>query len=317
MASLMQSVDDRTQLAGANRFEVLLFSLGKDEITDREEVFGINVFKVREVMHAPTITRAPDMPNAVEGMVSLRGETIPVINLPRFCGIDHTENPEVLIVTEYNRHIQGFLVHSVDSIKRLAWSEVRVAPPMMADQHGGLITAVIEIEDQGLVMIMDVEKILAGTEGFDDEDVLYQGLVAQEETVTVLFADDSIIARKQIQRTLETMGYSFIVATNGKEAWERLTQMADEAEKSGEQVSSKVQLILTDVEMPEMDGYVLTQKIKEDTRFNGIPIVMHSSLTTESNTALGERVGADAYVGKFVPQELSATLLKVMAKSKK
>lgn len=317
MANLMQSVDERTQLAGANRFEVLLFSLGKDEDSDREEIFGINVFKVREVMHAPTITRAPDMPNAVEGMVSLRGETIPVINLPKFCGINNTENPVVLIVTEYNRHIQGFLVHSVDSIKRLAWSEVRVPPAMLADRHGGLITAVTEIEDQGLVMIMDVEKILADTEGIDDEDVLYQGVESQEETVTVLFADDSIIARKQIQRTLDKMGFDFITTTNGKDAWEHLNQMADEAEKSGDQVSSKVQLILTDIEMPEMDGYVLTQKIKADARFNNIPIVMHSSLTTASNTALGERVGADAYIGKFIPQELSETLLKVIAKKKK
>lgn len=317
MANIMQSVDERTQLAGANRFEVLLFSLGKDDNSDREEVFGINVFKVREVMHAPTITRAPDMPSSVEGMVSLRGETIPVINLPKFCGVDNTENPTVLIVTEYNRHIQGFLVHSVDSIKRLAWSEVRVPPAMMADRHGGLITAVTEIEDQGLVMVMDVEKILAGTEGFGDEEILYQGIESQEENITVLFADDSSVARKQIQRTLETMGINFIATVNGKDAWTQLTQLAEEAEKAGEKVAGKVQLILTDVEMPEMDGYVLTQKIKADARFNGIPVVMHSSLTTESNTALGERVGADAYVGKFAPQELSSTLLKVINKTEK
>ncbi len=317
MANLMQSIDERTQLAGANRFEVLLFSLGKDNNSDREEVFGINVFKVREVMHAPTITRAPDMPTAVEGMVSLRGETIPVINLPKFCGIDHAGNPSVLIVTEYNRHIQGFLVHSVDSIKRLAWSEVRVPPAMMADRHGGLITAVTEIEDRGLVMVMDVEKILADTEGFGDEEILYQGVEPQQENITILFADDSIVARKQIQRTLETMGINFIASINGKDAWEQLTQIADEVEKTNEKVSGKVQLILTDVEMPEMDGYVLTQRIKADARFNDIPVVMHSSLTTESNTALGERVGADAYVGKFVPQELSATLLKVLANTEK
>ncbi|HEB56550.1 MAG TPA: chemotaxis signal transduction protein CheV [Gammaproteobacteria bacterium] len=317
MANIMQSVDERTRLAGANRFEVLLFSLGKDDNSDREEVFGINVFKVREVMHAPTITRAPDMPSSVEGMVSLRGETIPVINLPKFCGVDNTENPTVLIVTEYNRHIQGFLVHSVDSIKRLAWSEVRVPPAMMADRHGGLITAVTEIEDQGLVMVMDVEKILAGTEGFGDEEILYQGIESQEENITVLFADDSSVARKQIQRTLETMGINFIATVNGKDAWTQLTQLAEEAEKAGEKVAGKVQLILTDVEMPEMDGYVLTQKIKADARFNGIPVVMHSSLTTESNTALGERVGADAYVGKFAPQELSSTLLKVINKTEK
>ncbi len=317
MANPMQSVDERTQLAGTNRLEILLFSLGINENSGRDEVFGINVFKVREVMHTPDITQAPDMPDSVEGMVSLRGETIPVINLPQFCRIASKEKPSVLIVTEYNRHIVGLLVHAVDCIKRMAWNDVRVPPPMMANKHGGLVTAVTEIKDLGLVMIMDVEKILADTTGYADEETLYQGIDKQPEKITILFADDSIVARKQIQRTLEKMGMNYIGTLNGKEAWERLCSMADEAERTGESLTNKIQLILTDVEMPEMDGYVLTQKIKADARFKGIPVVMHSSLTTDSNIALGERVGADAYVGKFVPQELSATLIKTIENAAK
>ena len=312
MANPMQSVDDRTQLAGTNRLEVLLFSLGKNEDSGREEVFGINVFKVREVMHTPVITQAPDMPDSVEGMVSLRGETIPVINMPEFCGVLGNEKPSVLIVTEFNRYIVGLLVHSVDSIKRMAWTDVKVPPPMMANQHGGLVTAVTEIEEQGLVMIMDVEKILADTTGYTDEETMYHGIDAQHQNVTILFADDSIVARKQIQQTLQKMGIDYIATINGKEAWERLEQLAEEAERTGVKVKSKIQLILTDVEMPEMDGYVLTQKVKADDRFKGIPVVMHSSLTNDSNTELGKRVGADAYVGKFEPAELSATLLKTI-----
>ena len=313
----MQSIDERTQLAGTNRLEVLLFNLGKDSISGRVETFGINVFKVREVMHAPDITRAPDMPDSVEGMVSLRGETIPVISLPKFCGITTEDLPKVLIVTEYNRYIVGLLVHAVDCIKRMAWSEVRVPPPMMANIHGGLVTAVTEIDDSGLVMIMDVEKVLADTTGIGDEELLYQGIESKLEDTTILFADDSIVARKQIQNTLDKMNINYISTINGKEAWDRLSIMADEAERAGESVSSKIQLILTDVEMPEMDGYVLTQKVKADSRFKGIPVVMHSSLTTESNKAMGERVGVDAYVGKFVPQELSSTLIKTIEKAKK
>ena len=194
----------------------------------------------------------------------------------------------------------------------MAWDDVKVPPPMMANQHGGLVTAVTEIEEQGLVMIMDVEKILADTTGYADEDTLYQGIDKQQQDITVLFADDSIVARKQIQQTLGKMDFNFISTINGKEAWERLTQMADEAERTGETVASKIQLVLTDIEMPEMDGYVLTQKIKGDDRFKGIPVVMHSSLTNDSNTELGKQVGADAYVGKFEPLELSAALLKVI-----
>ena len=131
MTSFIQSVDARTQLAGTNRLEVLLFSLGNDTETGREEVFGINVFKVREVMHVPVITHAPDMPEAVEGMVSLRGTMVPVINLQKFCGVRTTSKPKILMITEYNKHIQGFLVDSVDMIERLNWDEIKAPPQML------------------------------------------------------------------------------------------------------------------------------------------------------------------------------------------
>ena len=313
MSELLQSVDARTSLAGTNRLEVLLFSLGRDTRDEREEVFGINVFKVKEVMHVPPITRAPDMPDGVEGMVSLRGETLPVIDLQRFCAIDTVDRPEILIVTEYNRHLQGFLVHSVDSIKRMAWHDVKVPPPMMANRHGGLVTAVSETDDHGLVMILDVEKVLAETAGLYEDEHLFDEITKERKAnITVLFVDDSAIARKQIERTLMALGYRSIIAVNGQEAWEKLEKIVEEAELAGHSVSDRVQLVLTDIEMPEMDGYVLTRKIKEDGRFDGIPVVMHSSLTTESNQALGASVGSDAYVAKFEPRELAATLRRVL-----
>ncbi len=314
MSELMQSVDERTRLAGANRLEVLLFSLGKDTDSGREEVFGINVFKVREVMHVPDITRAPDMPASVEGMVSLRGITIPVINLTRYCGISVDEKPSIMIITEYNKHVQGFLVHSVDSIKRLAWEEVKAPPVMMAGQHGGLVTAVTEVSDNGLVMIMDVEKVLSEAAGFYDDDSIYHGIpTAKDKDITVMFVDDSSVARGQIQRTLDEMGVKYISAVNGQDAWDKLSEIASQTEADGSAVVDRVQFILTDIEMPEMDGYVLTRKIKEDDRFKGIPVIMHSSLSAESNQALGEGVGADAYVAKFQPRELAGTLVKLMS----
>ena len=314
MSELMQSVDERTRLAGANRLEVLLFSLGKDTDSRREEVFGINVFKVREVMHVPDITRAPDMPSSVEGMVSLRGITIPVINLTRYCGISAEEKPSIMIITEYNKHVQGFLVHSVDSIKRLAWEEVKAPPIMMASQHGGLVTAVTEVSDNGLVMIMDVEKVLSEAAGFYDDDSIYHGIpTAKDKDITVMFVDDSSVARGQIQRTLDEMGVKYISAVNGQDAWDKLSEIASQTEADGSAVIDRVQFILTDIEMPEMDGYVLTRKVKEDERFKGIPVIMHSSLSAESNQALGEGVGADAYVAKFQPRELAGTLVKLMS----
>ncbi|HEB96963.1 MAG TPA: chemotaxis signal transduction protein CheV [Sedimenticola thiotaurini] len=309
MTSFIQSVDARTQLAGTNRLEVLLFSLGKDSQTGRNEVFGINVFKVREVMHVPEITHAPDMPDAVEGMVSLRGTMVPVINLQKFCGISVEEPPKILMITEYNKHVQGFLVDSVDMIERLNWDEVKAPPPMLASRLGGLVTAVAELENNRLVMIMDVEKVLAETAGFYDDDTVFEGIQRHRNSdATVLFADDSSVARSQIKKTLEYMGINQISAINGAEAWKILNTIADQCEAFGNTVKDKIQIVLTDVEMPEMDGYVLTRKIKSDSRFDGIPVIMHSSLTADANQALGKGVGADAYVSKFQPIELARTL---------
>ncbi len=313
MTNFIQSVDDRTRLAGTNRLEVLLFSLGKDINTGRVETFGVNVFKVREVMLVPDITHPPDMPPSVEGMVSLRGNMVPVINLPEFCGVHTEEEPTILIITEYNKHVQGFLVHAVDTIERLAWDDVKVPPAMMAQQHGGLVTAVTELKDKRLVMIMDVEMVLAKTSGFGEAEEEFTGIKQfDNKDITVLFADDSSIARGQITRTLDHLGASYISCINGAEAWSKLCEIADRAEATGQTVKDSISLILTDVEMPEMDGYVLTKKVKDDTRFNDIPVVMHSSLSADANMELGRGVGADAYVAKFEPLELAAKLHELL-----
>lgn len=314
MSQLMQSIDERTRLAGTNRLEVLLFSLGQDKTTGRKETFGINVFKVREVMHVPEITHAPDMPDAVEGMVSLRDAMVPVINLQRFCGIETEEPPKILLITEYNKHVQGFLVDSVDMIERLSWDEVKAPPQMLANRLGGLVTAVTELKNNRLVMIMDVEKVLAETASFYADESIFDGIERHDHGgATVLFADDSSVARSQITKTLDHMGLKHTSAINGAEAWKLLSDIAARCEITGSNVSDKIQIILTDVEMPEMDGYVLTQKIKGDPRFNNIPIVMHSSLTAEANQVLGKGVGADAYVPKFEPHELAKTLDELLS----
>ncbi len=314
MSKFLQSVDDRTRLAGTNRIEILLFSLGEDREHGREEVFGINVFKVREVILVPEITRAPDMPAVLEGMVSLRGNTLPVINLIKYCGIDSGSEPNIMIVTEYNNSVQGFLVHAVDNIERLAWEQIKSPPAIMDSQHGGLITAVTEIENKGLVMIMDVEKILVDAAGLYQDDNTYEGIPTLEaDSKTIIFADDSSVARDQISRTLDEMGVHHISAVNGLEAWNKLVGIADNADAHDRRAADEIQLVLTDIEMPEMDGYVLTRKIKEDARFNGIPVVMHSSLSADANMSLGKSVGVDAYVPKFKPQELARIIIQLLA----
>lgn len=309
MANLIDSIDERTKLAGTNHLEVLLFNLGTNDETGRDEVFGINVFKVREVLNIPEITTAPEMPEGVEGFVSLRGDMVPIINLQKFCNLKSSDEPRILMITEYNTHVQGFLVTAVDTIQRLNWEQVKEPPPLLTKRMGGLVTAVSELQDGRLVMIMDVEKVLADAGGFYEEMKLESiKKLDSDKTYTIMFADDSAIARRQITQTLEHMGIRYIGNVNGAEAWEQLDKMATRCEELGTDIRDEIQVVLTDVEMPEMDGYVLTQKIKADPRMQNLPVIMHSSLTAEANQNTGKNVGADAYVPKFEPQDLAETL---------
>jgi two-component system chemotaxis response regulator CheV len=308
MSELLKNIDARTRLAGTNKLEILLFFLGVNVRTGRRETFGINVFKVREVMRTPTITSAPEMPPAVEGMVSLRGVLVPVVDLAKYAGMESEGTREIMIVTEYNGHTQGFLVQAVDTILRLDWSQMRIPPDMLTANMGGLVTAVTELDDNRLVMMLDVEKVLSETSRYDDAH-LFKGIAPTgDPEATVFFADDSSVARKQIQRTLDAMGVRYQGAVNGRVAWEELKRLAAHAEASGQRVRDLVRVILTDVEMPEMDGYILTRMVKADPRFEGVPVVMHSSLSGMSNQQLGRSVGVDEYVPKFEPQRLSQTL---------
>jgi two-component system chemotaxis response regulator CheV len=312
MSELLKNIDARTRLAGTNKLEILLFSLGTDLRTGRQETFGINVFKVREVMRTPAVTAAPDMPAAVKGMVSLRGILVPVVDLADFIGMQ-TETPrDIMIVTEYNGHTQGFLVESVDTILRLDWAKMRVPPEMLTANLGGLVTAVTELQDGRLVMMLDVERILSETAKYDDEMVFSAIQPIGKEGLTIVYADDSSVARSQIERTLNALGIRGVAAMNGRQAWEELQKIANYADATGRSVKDLVQLILTDVEMPEMDGYILTKNIKSDSRFAGIPVIMHSSLSSMSNQQLGKSVGVDDYVPKFEAQRLAETLSRLL-----
>ncbi|MBI5429584.1 MAG: chemotaxis protein CheV [Nitrosomonadales bacterium] len=311
MSDLLKNIDARTKLAGTNKLEILMFSLGKDARSNREETFGINVFKVREVMRIPEITRAPEMPASVEGMVSLRGSLVPVIDLAKYIGIETDTKPDIMIVTEYNGQTQGFLVRAVDNILRLDWSAMRVPPAMLMAEMGGLVTAITELSDGRLVMMMDVEKVLSETSRYDES--VFKNVQPLGRERTVFFVDDSSVARNQISRTLDAMQVKYISAINGRQAWAELSRMADSAESTHELLRDRLHVILTDVEMPEMDGYMLTRKIKSDKRFEGITVLMHSSLSSSSNKQLGKAVGVDEYVAKFEPQRLAQTLARLLA----
>lgn len=302
---LLEAVDARTKLAGSNKMELLLFTMGSNEI------FGINVFKVREVSPTPPITLTPNMPYGVEGVISLRGSIIPVISLIKFIKGERASEAlgGTMIVTEFSRHTQGFLVDDVDRIIRVDWDKVKPPESMLAGQDA-LITAITELDDGRLVSILDVERVLSEVLG--EKIVPTLPKVDPRLNLTVFFADDSSVARKEIVIVLDKLGIKYIQANDGLEAWTKLQGIATRAAAEGTPVRNQIQLILVDAEMPEMDGYVLTRNIKSDNRLAGIPVVMHSSLSSEANRTMGQRVGVDAYVAKFDPAVLADTLLALL-----
>lgn len=299
---LLDAVDGRTKLAGSNKMELLLFSLGT------HETFGINVFKVREVSPTPPITMTPNMPTGVEGVISLRGSIIPVISLAYFIKLEDAPRGvgETMIVTEFSRHTQGFLVQDVDRIIRVDWDKVKPPENMLAGQDG-MITAITELDDGRLISILDVERVLVEVLGEKPMPTLPRIEAGRE--ATVFFADDSAVARKEIVSVLDNLGMKYIQTNDGLEAWTKLTGMANRAAAERTPLKNQIQLILVDAEMPEMDGYVLTRNIKSDNRFAGIPVVMHSSLSSDANRTMGQQVGVDSYVAKFDPAVLADTLL--------
>ncbi|HJV25711.1 MAG TPA: chemotaxis protein [Aromatoleum sp.] len=306
-SALLNVVDGRTSLAGSNRMEILLFNLGTTEI------FGINVFKVKEVSTTPFITRAPNMPAGVEGLISLRGNVIPVLSLSKILGLAQPGDPlgASMMVTEYSKRTLGFLVQGVDRIIRVDWDKVR-APDNVSGNVHNYITAITELPDGKLVSIVDVETVLAST--FGDAVVGNISPIAGGQDYEVFFVDDSGVARRKIAEVLDKLGVKHKHAVNGLEAWTRLQGMASHAQQRGLHVRDELDLILVDAEMPEMDGYVLTRNIKADARFDGIPVVMHSSLSSEANRAMGKRVGVDAYVAKFDADALADTLRPLLTR---
>lgn len=308
-SGVLAAVDGRTRLAGSNRMEVLLFSLGT------HERFGINVFKVREVCAAPPVTRTPNMPAGVEGLISLRGAVFPVLSLARILQLDSANDVPgaSVIVAEFSRRTLGFAVHAVEGIASIDWENVHM-PDSGAGGLASYVSAITRTAGGALVSIVDVESVLADTLGEAGG-----APVARLEGAgrhQVFFADDSAVARRKIAEVLDQLGVGHRHANNGLDAWRRLRDLAQRCATAGRSLREELSLILVDAEMPEMDGYVLTRTIKADPRFEGIPVVMHSSLSSEANRAMGRGAGVDAYVAKFDAAVLADTLARLLMRSR-
>ncbi|HEY0846228.1 MAG TPA: chemotaxis protein [Noviherbaspirillum sp.] len=311
-----REVDERTHLTGTNKFELLLFRLGNDKDSDRSELYGINVFKIREIVAMPEITTIAGSPPHMLGVVNLRGQIISVLDLPSIAGCTPKTGLNILLVTEFARTTQGFAVESVEDIVRLDWSQV-----LSAEQSavGGLVTSIARLDGNTdgsrLAQVLDVETILR--QCLPQEDAKPHesgGKITLRPGSVILAADDSVVARLLIQEGLDGMGAPYIMTKTGKEAWDKLQVLAASAQAEGLSIRDKVALVLSDLEMPEMDGFTLTRNIKQDDRFKSIPVVIHSSLSGAANEDHVKGVGADAYIAKFHAEDLASTIRQVLAK---
>ena len=309
MAGVLDTVDQRTRLAGANRLELLLFHLrGRQQ-------FGINVFKIKEVIQCPPLTQLPESHGVVRGVANMRGMTIPILDLGAAIGrrpLDSLDE-SYIIVSEFNRKVQGFLVRCVDRIINLNWEDIH--PPPQSAGKNTYLTAVTRY-DEAMIEIIDVEKVLSEVVGDNvlvSSEVLSNPTLVREEkrSPKILVADDSRVARKQIVQTLEQLGIEYITANDGAEAFMLLTEMA----KAGP-IVEQIDMLISDVEMPEMDGYTLAKTIRKTPGMEGLYVILHTSLSGGFNESMIKNVGADKFISKFSADELANSVLEQLEKQK-
>ncbi|WP_415904460.1 chemotaxis protein CheV [Neptuniibacter sp. QD48_55] len=304
MSGILDSVNLRTQMVGQNRLELLLFALETDQ------QYGINVFKVREVLQCPELTEVPRQTSAIKGMAHIRGETIPVLDLSEAIGrqtVPHEQRQDCfLIVAEYNRRTLAFLVRKVDRILNTQWDQIMAPPTEIGVEN--YLTAIFEYESK-LIEILDVEQILADLYPMATEvskDVADDTVREKARDYQILIVDDSSVARNQMQRSLEGLGIKVTSCNNGRMAWDLLRDMADR----GTDVTTHFLMVISDIEMPEMDGYTLTSMIREDERMSNMHVVLHTSLSGGFNVSMVKKVGADGFLAKFNPDDLATAVVQ-------
>jgi len=296
MSGIMESVNKRTQMVGQNRLELLLFKLhGK-------QIYGINVFKVKEVLTCPELTTLPHSHSVIRGVAHIRGSATSIIDMSMAIGGPRIEDTAsaFVIIAEYNRTITGFMVNGVERIINMKWSEI--LPPPKGAGKSSYLTAITKM-DENIVEIIDVEKILSeiSPPSTDiSEEQLSEGVLNPEDARAVLISDDSAVARKQVQRTIEQLGINSILAKDGLEALNILKDMSEEGS-----IYDQIIMVISDIEMPEMDGYTFTTEVRADPALKDLNILLHTSLSGVFNKAMVEKVGADNFIPKFDPDELA------------
>ncbi len=318
MSKLLHSVNQRTQLAGENRLELLLFRL------EDKQLYGINVFKVKKIITCPELTAMPHRHPIALGVANTMDGPLPILDLKLAIGHGNSERVrgKSVIVAEYNRKMQGFLVDKVEHIINIEWSDIHPPPRGVGREH--YLTAISKHQDE-IIEIIDVEKIIAEIMPFNEQmdaplsEALDTALSQKaeeagsdeaqvEKSKNVLVVDDSVVARNQIKRCLEAAGFNCTLLKNGLEAYQFLENMTMEGRKP----TDEYLMMISDIEMPEMDGYTLTRRVKENPDMKDLYVLLHTSLSGVFNKAMVEKVGADNFLPKFDANELASAVLKLL-----
>lgn len=292
---------DNSLKVGSNEMELVDFRIFKQE-GDRtyEGIYGINVSKVREIIRIPALTELPGTPEFIEGIFDLRSIVIPVVNLAKWMGIvepeDANKNARV-IITEFNNILIGFIVHEAKRIRRVNWNDIEPASFGSASTalEGSKITGVTKIEDDNVLLILDLESAVEEL-GLYEPDMENISQDVEHFSGLALILDDSMTARKIVKEALDKMGFHVIEAKDGQDGLEKLEEMYN---MYGEDLSNQLKIIISDVEMPKMDGFHFAAQAKDDNRFKAIPIVFNSSISDHFSEGRGIQAGGESYLVKF------------------
>jgi len=296
----MDSVDKRTKIAGENRLGILAFTVNNAD-------YALNVFKIREIIPAQRLSKIPGANPNVLGLSSIRSEVLSVIDLQASMGLGKStlgDDEGFFIVTEFNQHVQAMKVQSVKKIENICWSDVE-QPPSKTEE--GYLTGITLIENR-LVGLVDVEKILTeihGNQAVDDAKVIKDSSVGDSRKIMIV--DDSLVARRQVERCVIGLGFIPSTHENGKKALQHLNELVGK----GIAPANEYVMMITDIEMPQMDGYTLTSEVKNSPALSALKVVMHSSLSGVFNEALTASVGADHFLSKYDPEVLQGLIKKV------
>jgi len=287
---------------GSNEMELVDFRIYKEEKGEvYEGIYGVNVSKVREIIKLPNLTKLPGAPKYIDGIFDLRGVVIPVVNLAKWMGIKKPKNKTIsprIIITEFNNVLIGFAVHEARRIRRVSWEDIE--PTNFTSNDEGAftqtkITGVTKIENGEVLLILDLESIIEELGLYSPSTDITQ-IEIEKFKGTALILDDSSTARRLVKNAMTEMGFNVVEAVDGIEGLKKLDEML---EIFGDNIADELKIIISDVEMPQMDGFTFASRVKADKRLKNIPLVFNSSISDHFSDIRGKEAGADAYLTKF------------------